>query len=68
MPFTARAAAVAATSRHTPGDVMTDHYEDDSEEATLLGDEHRQHERQADLHAETASQVCPRRHTMQGRV
>ncbi|KIP06661.1 hypothetical protein PHLGIDRAFT_106736 [Phlebiopsis gigantea 11061_1 CR5-6] len=35
---------------------MVDHYEEDSEEATLLGDEHRQHEREADLHAETASQ------------
>ena len=36
---------------------MRDHYEDDSEEATLLGGEQRRHEREEDLHAETASQV-----------
>ena len=57
MPIAGRAAAIAATSRHTSSAIMGDRYEDDSEEATLLGEEHRHHEREEDLHPETRSQV-----------
>lgn len=58
MPIATRAAAAAATARHAQTATMRDHYEDDTEEATLLGGEHRLHERDEDVHAETASQVC----------
>ena len=61
MPLAARAAAAAATTSARNAHhkaVMRDQYEDDSEEATLLGgEEHRGHDREEDLHAETASQV-----------
>lgn len=57
MPITTRAAAAATSALHTQNVVMRDHYEDDSEEATLLGEEHRRHERVEDIHTETASQV-----------
>ena len=60
MPITTRAAAAAATTsaRNAHKAVIRDQYEDDSEEATLLGgEEHQTQEMDHDLHAETASQV-----------
>lgn len=57
MPFAGRAAAAASSARNAQKAVMRDRYEDDSEEATLLGDEHRQHETEEDLRVETASHV-----------
>ena len=54
---TATDAAAASSARNAQKAVMRDRYEDDSEEATLLGDEHRQHETEEDLRVETASHV-----------
>jgi hypothetical protein len=60
MPSATRAAAAATTSaRNVHKALMRDHYEDDSEEATLLGgDEQRALEQEENLHAEISSQVC----------
>lgn len=59
MPFSTRAAVAASSARNAQRGRRRDHYEDDSEEATLLGEEQR--ELHDDVHVETASQVRPPR-------